>query len=381
MKKILIVGNLANPHLIRLVNSIISSKEHHSQYIIEGFSFNTEVDVGYLRKIGYERIYSRRKFFPSFIYKLQKIRFLFNIIDFLLSFRKVHGSFSTINIHYLTIESFFLYPMYRKKSSKIVLTPWGSDVYRIPKYYLFFFKYLYRKADYVTLPPIKFRDDAIKKFAFNANKIVDIGFGSTIVDLILNNSISREKAQELLGLDNQIVITCGYNANINQQHIAIIKSFCEVEKYLPQNILLIFLMTYNEEVPGYIMQVENMLGQTDFSYRVYKEYLDDNTLFYIQKSTNIFIHVQKTDAFSAFVQENILCGNIVINGAWLRYPQLEIDTIPYYLLDNIYKIGNVVLDILNKKTTVTISEATKNYISQNSWSILGQKWDYFFENS
>lgn len=379
-KKILIIGNLENPHLTRLIYAINSYRKSTQRYSIEGFSFRTNVDHKHLREIGYQKVYIRREYFPSFIYKLPKIRFVFSIIDYLISFSKVQGSFSAINIHYLTIESFFLYSLYIKKASKIILTPWGSDVYRIPRFYLFFFKYIYNKVDYVTIPEIKFRKDIVTKFTFKTNKIIDLGFGSTIIDMILNNPISREKAQELIGLKDRFIITCGYNASSKQQHIKIIESLCKIREKLPDNLLLIFLMTYNEEVPGYIMKVESILKQTNFQYLIYRKYVDDNFLFYIQRSTNIFIHIQKTDAFSAFVQENILCENIVINGKWLRYPQLEIGTIPYYLLDSIDDLDAAIVELISKKDSIIISTATKNYISQNSWSILGKKWHQFFES-
>jgi hypothetical protein len=58
-------------------------------------------------------------------------------------------------------------------------------------------------------------------------------------------------------------------------------------------------------------------------------------LYGLQCASDVFIHVQKTDASSSSVKEFILAGALVFNGAWLSYPEIEIHGVPYIPVDNI----------------------------------------------
>ena len=378
MNKILIVGNLQNSHLIRLVES--TGVHSHCKYQIDGFSFNSSTDESFLKKIGYTNVYLYTHYFPKCIYRIPKIRFIFSIIDFIISFLHVKNRYDVLNIHYLTIESFFLYPLYRHIAKIIMISPWGSDVYRIPKWYMPFFKYIYSKIDLVSVPPIKFRTDLVCKFNLNERKIVNLGFGSKQIDLINSTNISKEEAKRFLGLGDKIVITCGYNANVNQQHNKIIDAIKDKKNLFPSNIVLLFPMTYNEYPKGYINQIKDKLEKLGVDYILYSSYLSDKDLMIIQKSTDIFIHIQKTDAYSASVQENILCNNFIINGSWIRYPDLETDGIPYYLVDETDDIAEIIRLYIDGAIKLKISSNTLSSIIKNGWSIKGQQWDDFFSN-
>lgn len=378
MNRILIVGNLPNQHLIRLICSLKLSEK--TNYELDGFSFNMETNITQLQKIGYKNVYILKKHFSSCFYACPKIRFLFSLIDFLLSFRKVPKGYDLINIHFLTIESFFLYYFYRRKSSKIMISPWGSDVYRIPRYYLPFFRFLYKKVEFVSLPMIKFRVDTMKKFKIQMGKIVNLGFGSEQIDLISQSDISRITAKQKLGLENCYVITCGYNANTNQQHIAIIDAINAKRDRLPSNVCLIFLMTYNENIHGYVKQVEHILEELKINNIMYKTFLSNEKMLLVQKSTDLFIHVQKTDAFSATLQEHILCNNNIINGAWLSYPDLEKFGMPYVLINDLRELGDAICNVVNKKSLINIPARIQDEIKLHGWNNLGDNWNRFYSS-
>ena len=58
------------------------------------------------------------------------------------------------------------------------------------------------------------------------------------------------------------------------------------------------------------------------------------TLYLLRQSTDLFIHIQTTDANCATVREYLLCRKKVINGSWLCYDDLERYGLPYFNVDS-----------------------------------------------
>ena len=54
-----------------------------------------------------------------------------------------------------------------------------------------------------------------------------------------------------------------------------------------------------------------------------RQLLDEEKMAKLRCISDIMLHAQPTDAFSASVQECLYCGAIVFNGAWLVYNELD----------------------------------------------------------
>ena len=139
-------------------------------------------------------------------------------------------------------------------------------------------------------------------------------------------------------------------------------------------------MTYNEYPSGYVFDVNNKLNEYNIKHILYTKFLSDEDLLLIQQSTDIFIHIQKTDAFSASVQENILCGNFVINGEWVRYPDLELYGIPYALVSDTNEIGDIILSYIYRNLSPDIHKNLIRDIQNNGWKEKGKQWNIFYSN-
>lgn len=378
MKKILIVGSIGDNHIKRLISHI---KEHDktSSLLIDSFNI---IPYASENNSDFNKNYYIKKHFSHCLYKIKFIRFFIYLIDLYISFYKIPGKYDLINIHYLTLTHCQLFPLFKLKSKKIMITPWGSDVYRIySKKKLFIYRIIYKYSNFISTPPIKFRQDLISIFKFKEDKIINLGFGSEIMDLLMENTISKESAKESLNFSDYYVITCGYNRNPAQNHIQIIKELIKIKDKLPLETVLFFPMTYGPNDDGYIIQIKELLNESKFSYKIFNTYLTNNEIVNIRVATDIFIHLQNSDAYSATVQEFLYTDSWVINGNWTRYPSLEKYEIPYIIVNSIQEFSaRIINDISFNHQSNLISKETKTILEDYSWNKKGLDWYYFYFN-
>ena len=375
MKKILIIGPVNNAHISRLVNNI-KSYDNKKDLIIDGF--NTDLYVTENNELLKTTYQIKRNFWP-FLYSIYIIKNICVKLDVIFSFLMIKEKYDICNIHFPNIKSAVLRYFFKYKSNKIIISPWGSDVLRIDKRSYKSVKRLYAIADIVTVPPIKFRKEVQRIFDVPPTKIVNLGFGSDIIDLLLSSNEEPISSKKRLGLNGKFIITCGYNASPAQNHIDIIKALINLKEQLPNNTILLLPMTYSRN-NEYVIKVETLLRNSGFRYLIYHEYLDDITIADIRIATDVFIHIQDTDAYSATLQEFLFTDTIVFNGNWTRYHNLEINGIPYIIVNKISDLENGIRNYLNDETKCNISNECKQVIKELSWSNKGKEWYNFLIN-
>ena len=87
--------------------------------------------------------------------KLRWLKFLFikyKQCRFFAHFYK-NKRYDIINVHFANRYMSYVYKYLRAMSDNIVITPWGSDVLRIPEKNLKQLSFIYKKADYITTSP------------------------------------------------------------------------------------------------------------------------------------------------------------------------------------------------------------------------------------
>ena len=95
----------------------------------------------------------------------------------------------------------------------------------------------------------------------------------------------------------------------------------------------------------------------------------------------MFIHVQPTDASSASLQEYILCEKKIINGSWLKYPELiKNGVIPYFELDNMENLGQKIVDVYRSEP-IKIEESLLNEFENKTWNVVIKDWDNLFSGN
>lgn len=377
--KILLVGNIYDKHICRLVNHVSSIVGDDVQIDI----FNTNTSKHPLPEMYscYGIVYNKRKYFPALMYKLPKIGVFFSgILDTVISFNKLNGKkYDLVNIHFVSWNLYFAINKLKRVSSFLMLSPWGSDVLRISSFTRYLLKNVYNKADFISLPNTGFRNKVQSIFKIPESKIINMGLGSDIIDMIeINQDLDKKEAKNKLGFKDKYIITIGYNGSKAQNHLNVIEQIYLVKKSLPENLFLLLPMTYPFDNNEYINLVKEKLEEYNMSYVIYDSFLSDAIMLLLRKCTDVFIHVQNTDASSASLQEYLLTNTIVLNASWLKYPQIEKYGKPYFTFDNIEEIGEILLSITEKQQSIEVSESLKVDLFNNGWNKRIKPWIEFY---
>lgn len=373
---LLVIGNIHDRHIGRFIQNL---KMENGQAQIDVLS---PYDKSYCPDNLKE--YIATCFFckthNNILYHIPIIGVIFKIVSLISTVKSIKNKqYDIINIHFPLFHYRFIMKYLKSMSKTILVTPWGSDVYRINKIKRKLCRKVYLDATHICGTGNRFSNDVSRLFSIPKRKFVNLDIGSETLDYIYKyrDIISPQEAKYRLGIDNRYVITCGYNASKAQNHTEMINAIHEVVRDLPKNTTLLFPMTYGGS-KEYINTLKDRLDKLSIPYIMYTEYLSIEQLFLLRQATDIFIHVQTSDANSATVQEYLLCKKKVINGAWLSYDELEINGEPYYVTENTNKLGR---DIINayKANNIEISEDTLTYIMSYSWKNWIVKWNDFFQ--
>ena len=177
----------------------------------------------------------------------------------------------------------------------------------------------------------------LRVFNLNKEKIITFDLGSEAIDYILANkdTINNSEAKRKLGIANMFAITCGYNASPAQQHVLMIDAIYKIKDQLPSDLILLFPFTYGGD-EEYKKMIKKHVMDLNLKALFVEEFLEMPDLFNLRQATDLFIHIQITDANSTSVGEYLLCEKKVVNGAWLKYDELEKSgVIPYFIVNDI----------------------------------------------
>lgn len=375
--KILIVGRIYNKHLIRFVQNL---KLENPEAQVDIFSYYKEGPLpegleGLLNMEYYLYITKKKR-----INYLQRVYDIVDIIGMLKKLTQIKQHYDIINIHYPHYIYTFLFSQFRRLSDRIILTPWGSDVYRCGFINLQILKTLYYKADYITAVNDKFKNDLVRILKVNHSKIRVLDMASETIDYILNNKsiITKDKAKKALNVEGNYIICCGYNGQKAQQHKDIISAIYKVKERLPNNVVLFLPFMYGGD-NAYKKEIVNLTEAYGLKFVLFDKYLKTEDMFLLEQATDLMIHIQTTDASSCSIQEFILLEKKVINGEWLKYPQLEFNREhPYYELKSNESLAETIITAFS--TNISISKQTLRYIESCGWKSWIKKWNAFFES-
>lgn len=286
--------------------------------------------------------------------------------------------FDFISIQYVRPEFYFVLHDLKKHSSKLILTPWGSDVYRINKHFKKLAQKIYDAADYVTGPDDRFTRDFTKIFNIPEQKIVHVDLGVEPIEYIIDHKslIDANEAKRQFGVEGKYVITCGYKAMSGHRHIEMIEAISQMRDRLPDNLVLFFPLTFPKD-SDYVDLIKSKVDECGLSAVYFDQFLELPELFLLRQATDIFVHIQPTDASSGTLYEYILCEKKILNGAWLQYPEIEKEGIkPYFLVDSMEKLGESIVHAYESKP-IKIPRIVIEDLSKKQWKVVIKEWDNF----
>lgn len=377
--KILIVGYKAS--LLQLVLFVRNLKKENPSAVIDLITNEKMDSVSCEIKDYVSRV------IPIYEYKGRlkdtKIMGYLNLICFMLpfvlsSFRK----YDIVNIHFAKPRLLKAMPWLKKMSENIVITPWGSDVLRLnDEHAIDRMRVIYGYATYVTgYPVLQLESAVVEKFKVNPAKFYHVRWGLEYVDFIekVRPNKSMKEAKERFGVANRYVISCGYSTAPSHRHEAIIDAVDSIKEQLPDNLTLLFPFTYGWGSPKYVQSIKDKCSSLGIDAVYVEEFLDMEDLYTLRMATDMFVHVQTTDAAAACVMQYILCNKKIVHGSWMKYVDLEqYKPLFYYPVDDLENLGEVILEAYRSDGIAIPDEVVKNIMGKG-WNTEIKKWDNMF---
>lgn len=382
--RILIIGAFCHPsHITRFVRNL---KLNNPSVKI---SLMTDRDPNVFPAETHESIEEYIKWkFTSRMHRIPLLNRLINRISSFIQFRNLakEKQFDIVNIHYPHYFMCYLMGYLRRIATIIVVSPWGSDVLRLlGKTKRRLLAFVFRRANYVTVSP----NGAIARVLIGEmniakEKLQPLLWGSETIDYINEHisSVSTEDAKQKLGLGNRYVITCGYNAFEEQRHNKMIEAIGSIKNQLPQDLILLFPVTYGYSYGNkkneYVDRLKELCRSFSLTAVFYEDYLSVADLFLLRQATDMFIHIQTTDAGNSSLQEYVLCGKKVVHGTWIHYSHLEqYKPLFYYPVDDLDHLEQAILNAFYAEPIICPVEVL-DYISKRGWKARMALWNAFF---
>lgn len=296
------------------------------------------------------------------------------------------GGFDIVDIHFANRSTKHFMPLIKMMTNNIVITPWGSDVLRVvDEIRTKELRRIYSCANHVTVgKDTQIGACLISRFNVSPEKLVKLSWGGEFFDYIQENleNVSVEMAKERFGLKDRYVITCGYNTQKEQRHEEIINAINSVKDQLPDNLTLLFPFTYGRTKYSdqYIRAICDKCKELQLDYVSVIDHLDMADLLRLRMATDIFVHVQKTDAGSRCVSEYIICNKKVVHGSWMRYKYME-ENKPtcYFPVDCMEQLSDCVVKAYRTQIC-DLPQAVKECLLKRSWNNQMTYWNAFFES-
>jgi hypothetical protein len=357
--KVLLVGN--GNHQFITNYALWLNKQGKNKYIIDILSFLPVIKVN---KKYYNEIFNIKLFLiTNLIYKIKGIRRYFRFFQY-KKVLKTLGNYDIIHFHFINIDSYFLVDRFKQYTkSRIILSIWGSDMYRIRSNNEYGFKNACKKADSITFTNQQSLKYFKLKYNWQKKNLKLCRFGLAPLEYLNVLKITREKCKELLNWNpDKLALTIGYNLAIAQQHLEILNLLDnKTIKILKDKIQLVLPMTYGGTTK-YKNELLTKLNQLPYDFIIYDSFLKDEKVALIRKASDIMIQLQKTDQFSGSMQEHLFARNVVITGSWLPYETMKEHGAHFIEIDKIEDLVKVLQEVIinfkkHEKSTVNNPKA------------------------
>lgn len=344
-KRILLVGNGNHQFITNYAKWL--KKQNSSSFSIDMLSLmpfrkeNTEF---------YQIIYQIKK--DDFLYRMAKKNKGVHLLYRFYLYKKliaVMPEYDIIHFHFIDYDSYFLSGQFKNKSnSKIIFSIWGSDIFSLPSVLGNCFVHACKNADRIIFTNTKLMKYFLDRFHWQRNNLSVIRFGLAPLEFLEKGRISKVECKERLSWNkDKLAITIGYNMSRAIPHLSILEQFGSNKLAAFHNkIQLIVPITYGGD-KNYKREILTKLNQLPFEYKVYDEFLDDETVACIRKGSDVMLQLQITDQFSGSMQEHLFTRNVVITGSWLPYDTLKEKGAYFFEIDKVEDLNDVLPDVIN----------------------------------
>lgn len=386
MKRILIIGNWGTTHVRRFLTVLSQSVKSDQDLIIDTFDpgfakiqyeiGTTGTDYKFAKDGFIEKLYSIRKF-GTYLADRARVSMVNDIL--------MKNKYDLVNIHFLPVCAVEYVRVAHRYGVKTLLTPLGSDVLRLSDYFVPRVKSAFQETDYVSFNTITgFCNVVSEKYGIKKDKIVNLGYGSEVLTHMIGmgESYTKQELSLKAGIPfSNYNIVCGYTASVAQRHDVMLRAIKDNKNQLPSDYQIVIPLSYGPDKVQLQTKLSKMCEEFGLRYYVIDRFLSDEEMAAFRKITDLFIHIQPTDAYNVSLQESLFGGSTIINGQWLSYPSLERFGSPFIICESLETLSeNIKYLLSNNVRGNNMHSDVKTEISSNAWShkIIG--WVNFYKS-
>lgn len=258
----------------------------------------------------------------------------------------------------------------KSANTKTILYYAGSDMLRKSKMQLMMNRAIIPSPDAIVVGSSTLAEAMKQKYPHNT-KYETIRFGISAFDNI-DEFKSRNPSTQC---GNCFCI--GYSGIREHNHIDVIETFNKLSSDLKEKIKLLVPMTY-VATPEYIKEVRTKLDETGIKYDLPTQYMDNDAMAEMWCGISYFINAQTTDSLSASVLEALYAGAVLINAAWLEYPEYKDFGIKYLKFSSYEELQEIITRTLNQEKDYSNLIASANLKKYMSWQSAKENWSKLF---
>ena len=308
-------------------------------------------------------------------------------LPFFLSYFTKRGLYNidVLNFHFHEGLCDRLITYLRANDTKLIISIWGSDLYRISDKTKEKRQKVYPQVDLIHVESPGVKKDFLNTYQIDERRVVSCNFGVYLFDNI--NRLRNDKdsiIEKMLPKEakDKIIVTCGYNARKGQQHAIMIEQLNSLPEAYKKRLFVVFPLTYTVSYDSFLDEIEDELKDFDIPYYCFREKLPVDDLAKLRILSDVVINIQISDASSSSLVEYFYAGNIMLLGDWLPYEFLkeeyDIHYIPIKISNISEKVRYVVDNYMNE-----IEEANNNIEKTyrlSGWPSVSQRFrDIFHE--
>jgi len=374
--RILFIGNADNPLLVDLalelrrvraglVIDIISERESRHPRATEAFG----------------RILAPRG--GGWMRTTRGVKFLWFVAKYRSLLQQAGGGYDAVHVFYLSAILGVLASALRARGGRLVVSLFGSDVYRSNALLRTFQARLLSRAHCVTAANDDTLNAAVRLVGLDRSRTMIVRFGLRPLEHIERWLASGERAdhKRALGIPaDRIVVAVGYNASPNQRHAAIIQALAGLPAELQAQVLLVVPMTMGGNA-AYIAEVDGLLSRSGLAFRLITTLMSDEELARLRLATDIMVQVQPTDQLAGAMQEHLAAGSVVITGTWLPYGVLREAGVRFWTVPDVAGLGGALTAAVEElpERHRACAGNTGPIMELSAWSRTAPRWSALYD--
>lgn len=377
MKKVLLIADVNSIHIYNFCKNFLSHKLFDVTLLdVGGCEGAVKEDyLNFYQKLNYKIVYSKGLNYGRWIY----VKSFYKVLKGL-------GKFDYIHIHFVSHYLCPVVSLLSKNFEHVLLTYWGSDLFRSSAIKRLMTLPLISKADKITLLTKEMADKfASLSYPYRRNykKCIVIDYGNPFFESIKYNQkigFTPLKAKKTIGLNpNKITVAIGYSWRKEMQQYKALENILTSEFRFKDSVQFVIPAVGMDSINK--DQIEHLLKETGVDYYFQEKFYNENEMPLFRIAIDVFIHPQTTDSLSCAMMEHLYSGSIVLNGSWLKYNVLDENDVEYYKFDDFSHLPFLLNKMISKFELVRgQTKNNQNKLDQfASWNFWDSKWSSLYD--